>query len=201
MAVDAMLDYGPIPDVSERTPGERGHIMRKAREIAYALSVIERDHRSYRLTHPSLRAFIEAARGCGDYGALQLAIEMWERLPAEHRDAVKARVEELWTPAEIAARETDRALRWQIEHPWTSDHRPEPATAKALRSWERREARRVAVAKAYRAEYRRRMNPHLSLVWVNEHPSAPLRSARFAETLARSRNQMSDILDRLNEGR
>jgi len=196
-----MLEYGPIPDVSNLKRGERAALSRRLHEIDLMLSRIGDDHKSYRLRQEGLHAFIEAAHGMGDYGAMRLALDLWERLPAEVRESIARRCEELHEPHEIAAKQSDQELRWHIEHPWKPTLLEPNATAKERRAWARLEARRLAMRKAYRNEYRRRMNPHLSLVWVNEHPSTPLRSARFAETLARSRNQMSDILDRLNEGR
>ncbi len=193
----AMLEYRPIPDMDGLKRGERGALSRRLGNVAHMLFIMEKDQRSSRLRHESLRAFMEAAQATSDYGAMCLALELWERLPAAVREAIERRCEELKEPPEIAAGLSDRELRQAVERPWEAPLLEPNATVKERRAWQRQAARLLAMRKAYRNEYRRRMNPHLSLVWVND---APKRTRMDGESLFRSLDSLDTLLGYLNDG-
>jgi hypothetical protein len=193
-----MLEYQPIPDSEQFSIGQRRALCRQCMDIRGMLYRIEGDPRSHRLRHNALKEFTDLALSQRDYGAMRLALDMWERLPAEVRRAIEERCEELKTPVEQARQATDEALRWRLDHLHAPRPLPEDATPKMRREYERAEAHSRALDQAYRNELRHRQYPYLTLVSVTENPQ-PARQLDMRAQVAASIERMRDIQDLLED--
>jgi hypothetical protein len=192
-----MLTYSPAPDTSDLSSHQRASLCRKLNLVRHDLRAVTQADPYTTPELSTLGAFMDTVLMSTDYDGIRLALDMWERLPTERREWVKRRREELYTPAEIAAREDDRALQYRVEHPYQADPVPADAKPRVRRRIEQGNERMAAQNKAYRIELRRRRNPHLRLVWVNDGPRD--RPDAMMDSLREAHGRLANLLGRLGD--
>lgn len=160
------------------TPNEKAALTKRCRELETLLMRAG--------MHDKLRNLIWAAQALGSVEAQYAALAVWEELGPEEHERVAAHADFCDTPQERARKMETRRIESILQQ---EEETPVKRRGYRAKQWEKQ-------VTAYRAELRHRRHPHLSLVWVNDTPK---RIQMATESLARSRDEISDILGMLNE--